>query len=47
MSWFKRSPKVKEPHKQTPHRSSPAAQKMLENAKKSFQEKIKDPKNHK
>jgi hypothetical protein len=34
MSWFKRTPKAKEPQKALPQRYSPATKKMLEEAKK-------------
>jgi hypothetical protein len=40
MSWFKRSPRTKEPIKHTPpHRSSPASEKMLDEAKKTGPDK--------
>jgi hypothetical protein len=35
MSWFNRRPRVKEPPKHTPHRTSPIAEKVLKEAKKS------------
>lgn len=35
MSWFKRKPRIKEPAKHLPHhRTSPASEKMAEEAKK-------------
>jgi hypothetical protein len=39
MSWFKRRPRVKEPPKTKGHRSSPTAEKMLEENKKSVRAK--------
>ena len=35
MSWFKRSPRAKEPQRTTPHKTSPASEKILEEAKKT------------
>lgn len=37
MSWYKRKPRKNEPHKHVypPHRTSPATEKMLEEAKKT------------
>jgi hypothetical protein len=36
MSWFNRSPRIKESTKHTPpHRTSPASEKMLDQAKKT------------
>lgn len=35
MSWFRTRPKVKEPPRAQPHRSSPTAEKMLDEAKKT------------
>ena len=35
MSWFNRRPRVKEPLKSVPHRSSPIAEKLLKEAKKT------------
>jgi hypothetical protein len=36
MSWFKRKPRTKEPTKHLPHhRTSPASEKMFEEAKKT------------
>ena len=39
MSWFKRSPRVKEPPRPIPHRSSPAAERQLKETKKSGPDK--------
>jgi len=40
MSWFNRSPRTKEPTKHIPpHRTSPASEKMLDEAKKTGPEK--------
>jgi hypothetical protein len=48
MSWYRKSPRVKEPPKHLPHhRTSPATEKMLEAAKKTVKETGKVPKNHK
>lgn len=35
MSWYKRKPKIKEPSKSLPYRSSPIAEKILEEKKMS------------
>ena len=39
MSWFKRSPRVKEPPKQAKHKYSPMTEKILEEAKEKVREK--------
>lgn len=48
MSWFKRSPRIKEPQRHIPHhRRGPISQKMLEEAKQTgpdFKEKEKTEK---
>lgn len=44
MSWFKRSPRAKEPSKQLPHHSSPMTDKKLEEAKLKGPDKRKPPK---
>ena len=48
MSWFNRSPRTKEPTKHTPpHRTSPASEKMLDEAKKTGPDKKSSKKKHK
>jgi hypothetical protein len=48
MSWFKRKPRIKEPVKHLPHhRTSPASEKMLDEAKKLGPEKTSSKKKHK
>jgi hypothetical protein len=48
MSWFNRSPRIKEPTKHTPpHRTSPASEKMLDQAKKTGPDKTPSKKKHK
>ena len=45
MSWFRRKPRLKEPSKLVPHRSSPIAESMLDEAKaKGPTQKEKKPK---
>jgi len=46
MSWYKRTPRIKEPPKHLPHhRSSPATEKIMEEVKKKHShEKEKDNK---
>lgn len=45
MSWFKRKPRLKEPSKPAiPHRTSPVAEKMLDDAKKRGPNNLKSPK---
>lgn len=45
MSWFNRRPRLKEPSKPVmPHRTSPIAEKLLEEAKKLAPQKMKHPK---
>lgn len=39
MSWFKRTPRAKEPPRAQPHRSSPVAERMFQETKKSGPEK--------
>jgi hypothetical protein len=47
MSWFKRKPRIKEPAKHLPHhRTSPASEKMLDEAKKLGPEKKSSKKKH-
>lgn len=41
MSWFKRSPKTKEPSRQVPHQISPMTEKRLEEAKQTGPSKKK------
>lgn len=43
MSWYKRTPKVKQPIKQFPHTSSPMTEKVLKNVKESTKPKDKSP----
>lgn len=44
MSWFKTRPKVKEPPRTlTPHRSSPIAEKLMDEAKKTGSVRPKRP----
>ena len=38
MSWFKRKPRVKQPEKQVPQRSSPLLEKHMEQVKKQQEE---------
>lgn len=42
MSWYKRTPTPKNPPKLTPHRTSPAAEKRLEESKLAGPKKDKD-----
>ena len=44
MSWYNRKPRIKEPPKQIPHHTSPATERMMEEAKKSIREKPKKTK---
>ena len=45
MSWFKKSPRAKEPPKHLPHhRTSPTTEKILEATKKTVKETGKPPK---
>ena len=48
MSWFNRSPRIKEPTKNIPpHRTSPASEKMLDQAKKTGPDKTPSKKKDK
>jgi hypothetical protein len=47
MSWFNRSPRIKEPTKHIPHRTSPASEKMLDEAKKTGPDKTPSKKKDK
>jgi hypothetical protein len=41
MSWFKRKPRLKEPQKQHPHHSSPAAEKLWKETLSLYQQENK------
>lgn len=44
MSWFKRSPRAKDPAKSSPKKFSPATERSLQEAKLTGQVKIKEKK---